>query len=143
MKRQIRIKVRGKWHTVEVEEPQRYPFQVTVDGEVMEVEVEVGPQQRDPASPSSRPQPAEPTGPVGLTAITQEDQKIIRSPMPGRIVSISVNVWDQVTPVTELCVLETMKMEQSVRFSQQGIIRAVFVHPGQSVSVGEPLIQLE
>ena len=77
MKRQIRVKVRGKWHTVEVEEPQRYPFQVTVDGEVIEVEVEVGQQQWDPASTSSKPPPEESTGPVGLTAITQEDQKII------------------------------------------------------------------
>ena len=34
-------------------------------------------------------------------------------------------------------------MEQSIRLSQQGIIRAVFIQPGQSVSVGEPLIQLE
>ena len=143
MKRQIRVKVRGKWHTVEVEEPQRYPFQVTVDGEVMDVEVEVGQQQWDPASTSSKPPAAEPAGPVGLNAITQEDQKIIRSPMPGRIVSISVDVWDQVTSGTELCVLETMKMEQSIRLSQQGVIRAVFIHPGQNVSVGEPLIQLE
>jgi len=36
-----------------------------------------------------------------------------------------------------------MKIEQSVRISQRGIIRAVFVQPGQNVYVGEPLIQLE
>lgn len=141
MKRQIRIKVRGKWHTVEVEEPQRYPFRVTVDGEVVEVEVE----RTDTASgPSTaRPKPTEAAGPVGLSAITQEDQKVIRSPMPGRIVSVSVKVWDQLSAGTELCILETMKMEQSVRVSSQGVVRAVFIRPGQNVSVGEPLIQLE
>ncbi|MDO8750345.1 MAG: biotin/lipoyl-containing protein [Dehalococcoidia bacterium] len=141
MKREIRVKVRGKWHTVEVDEPQRYPFHVTVDGEVMEVEVER--QTGASTPPEDRPKPAGPAGPVGLSAITQQDQKIVRSPMPGRIVSVSLKVWDEVAPGAEICILETMKMEQSVRFSQKGTVRAVFIRPGQNVSVGEPLIQLD
>ncbi len=142
MKREIRVKVRGKWHTVEVDEPQRYPFRVTVDGEVMEVEVES--QAGAAASPEDRPKPTAPVvGPVGLSAITQQDQKIIRSPMPGRIVSVSVKVWDVVAPGTEICIMETMKMEQSVRFSHEGTVRAVFILEGHNVSVGEPLVQLD
>lgn len=141
MKREIRVKVRGKWHTVEVDEPNRYPFRVTVDGEVMEVEVE---RPTGAAAPSeSKPRPSSSAGPVGLSAITQQDQKVIRSPMPGRIVAISVKVWDELAPGTEICILETMKMEQSVRVSQQGTVRAVFIRQGQNVSVGEPLIQLD
>ena len=139
MTRQIRVKVRGKWHTVEVEEPQRHPFQVTVDGETLEVEVEPG----DASSISGRPTAAEAAGPVGLAAITGEDNRIIRSPMPGRIVAVSVKVWDLVTPGMEVCILETMKMEQSVRVSHRGTIRAVFIQPGLNVSLGDPLIQLE
>lgn len=141
MKREIRVKVRGKWHTVEVDEPLRYPFQVTVDGEVMEVEVE---RQMGASAPQEdRPKPAGPVGSVGLSAITQQDQKIVRSPMPGRIVSVSVKVWDEVAPGTEICILETMKMEQSIRFSQKGTVRAVFVRQGHNVSMGEPLVQLD
>lgn len=138
MTRQIRVKVRGKWHTVEVEEPLRHPFQVTVDGETLEVEVEQG----DPSSISGRRTAAEAARPVGLAAITGEDRKVIRSPMPGRIVAVSVKVWDTVIPGTEICTLETMKMEQSVRVSQRGTIRAVFIQPGENVSMGDPLIQL-
>ena len=160
MKRQFRIKVKGSWHTVEVDESQRNPFQVTVDGEAMEVEVEMGTEAEPKPEPELQPKVSasnanqsavtepmpsvvEPPGSEGMTAITQEDQKLIRSPMPGRIVSVSVNVWDEVTRGTEICVLETMKMEQSIQALQQGIIRAVFITPGQNVSVGEPLIQLE
>ncbi len=139
MTRQIRVKVQGKWHTVEVEELQRQPFQVTVDGETMEVEVEPG----DISPSSGRLTAAEAAGPVGLSAITGEDRKVIHSPMPGRIVVVSVKVWDEVTPGTEVCILETMKMEQSVRVSQRGTIRAVFIQPGQNVALGDPLIQLE
>lgn len=141
MKRVIRVKVRGKWHTVEVEDPQQYPFRLNVDGEVVEVEVERPEAASDPSA--SGPKPAELAGPVGLSAITQEDPKIIRSPMPGRIVSVSLKVWDEVAQGTEICTLETMKMEQSVRVSQRGVVRAVFISPDQNVSVGEPLIQLE
>ena len=143
MKRQIRVKVRGKWHTVEVEDQQQYPFQVTVDGEAMEVEVEVEAEPGALSPTERRPAEVPSAGPVGLSAITQEDKKLIRSPMPGRIVTVSVKVWDEVTPGTEVCILETMKMEQSVHVPQRGIIRAVFVQAGQSVSVGDPLIQLE
>ena len=143
MKRQINVKVRGKWHTVEVDEPQGYPFEVTIDGEVLEVEVEVDVTPGVAPSVAPRPTPAETAGPVGLSAMTQEDEKLIRSPMPGHIVAVSVAVWSEVAPGTEVCVLETMKMEQSIHVSQSGIVRAVFIHPGQNVTAGAPLIQLE
>ena len=139
VKRQIRVKVKGTWHTVEVEEPQKYPLQVVVDGEAMSVEVESG----SIASPASRrPSTRESPGSPGLAAITQEDRKIIRSPMPGRIVSVTANVWDELEAGAEVCILETMKMEQSVKLANDGTVRAVFVQPGQSVVAGTPLIQL-
>ena len=139
VKRQIRVKIKGTWHTVEVEEPQRYPLQVVVDGEAMSVEVESG-SIASPATkrPSAREAPASP----GLAAITQEDRKIIRSPMPGRIVSVTANVWDELEAGAEVCILETMKMEQSVKLAHDGTVRAVFVQPGQSVVAGTPLMQL-
>ena len=139
VKRQIRVKVKGTWHTVEVEEPQKYPLQVVVDGEAMSVEVESG----SIASPASkRPSARESPGSPGLAAITQEDRKIIRSPMPGRIVSVTANVWDELEAGAEVCILETMKMEQSVKLANDGTVRAVFVQPGQSVVAGTPLMQL-
>ncbi len=140
MKRQIRVKIRGNWHTVEVEDPQRYPFQVTVDGETLDVEIDSGSVTTTPDA--SRPHLTESAGPPGISAITGQDKKIIRSPMPGRIVSLSVKVWDEVESGTEVCVLEAMKMEQSVRLSQSGTIRAVFVHPDETVAAGTPLIQI-
>ena len=139
VKRQIRVKIKGTWHTVEVEEPQRYPFQVVVDGEAMSVEVESGSVASSVGKrPSAREAPASP----GLSAITQEDRKIIRSPMPGRIVSVTANVWDELEAGAEVCILETMKMEQSVKLAHDGTVRAVFVQPGQSVVAGTPLMQL-
>jgi biotin carboxyl carrier protein len=52
-------------------------------------------------------------------------------------------VWDKVTPGIEVCVLESMKMEQSIHMSQTGVVRAVFVQAGDHVAISDPLIQLE
>lgn len=142
VKRQIRVKVKDAWHTVEVEDPPHYPFQIVVDGETIQVEVEA-----EGAPVTARPARSTPTPgvgeSVGLRGITQEDEKIIRSPMPGRIVSVSVKVWDPVEPGKEICILETMKMEQSILLSRKGTVRAVFIRPGQNVAAGDPLVQLE
>ena len=143
--RRIRVRVRGNWHTVEVPEPLQYPLQVVVDGEALEVEVE--PEGEGPAPPpetqASGAPSAKPPAPIGLRGITEGDSKLVRCPMPGRIVAVSVKVWDELKPGAEICVLETMKMEQSVQASREGVVRAVFVEPGGSIAAGEPLIQLE
>ncbi|MBI4199842.1 MAG: biotin attachment protein [Chloroflexi bacterium] len=141
VKRRFRVRVKGDWHTVEVEDPQRYPFQITVDGEPLAVEVYA--EEADLAAEEAPPEAPQVGEPVGLRGISQEGDKLIRCPMPGRIVAVSVKVWDEVKPGTELCILETMKMEQSIRAAHTGIVRAVFVHSGKNIAVGDPLIQLE
>ena len=141
VKRQIRIKVKGTWHTVELEEPQKYPFQMVVDGETMAIEVQSGQIDHSPQNENSNLLKQDNATP-GMSAITQEDQKIIRSPMPGRIVSITAVVWDKLEAGAEVCVLETMKMEQSIKISNGGTVRAIFVESGQNVTAGTPLVQL-
>ena len=141
VKRQIRIKVKGTWHTVELEEPQKYPFQMVVDGETMAIEVQSGQIDHSPQNENSNLLKQDNATP-GMPAITQEDQKIIRSPMPGRIVSITAEVWDKLEAGAEVCVLETMKMEQSIKISNGGTVRAIFVESGQNVTAGTPLVQL-
>ena len=141
VRREIKIKVRGTWHTVGLEDPQRYPFEVTVDGEPMDVEVDTGPKQASLIPPE--PPGVESPRSAGFATMGQNDQKIIRSPIPGRIVSVSVGVWDDIASGEELCILETMKMEQSITVSNTGIVRAVFIQGGQNIATGDPMIQLE
>ena len=63
--------------------------------------------------------------------------------MPGRVISIMVRPGDQVAAGDELCVVEAMKMEQSIRTGQDGVIKAVHVQPMDSVSANDPLVELE
>ena len=63
--------------------------------------------------------------------------------MPGRVISILVRPGDQVSVGDELCVVEAMKMEQSIRAPRDGVIKTIHVQPMDTVSADDPLIELE
>ncbi len=63
--------------------------------------------------------------------------------MPGRVMSITVRPGQRVSAGEEVCVVEAMKMEQSIRASRAGVIKAIHVQPLDSVSADDPLIELE
>ena len=62
--------------------------------------------------------------------------------MPGLILSVAVKVGDQVVTGDEVCVLEAMKMQQSLRADWSGVVSAVHVKPGQQVLDGDPIVDL-
>ena len=63
--------------------------------------------------------------------------------MPGRVLAVMVRPGDQVSAGDEVCVVEAMKMEQSIRANRDGVVRTVHVQPMDSVSANDPLIELE
>ena len=63
--------------------------------------------------------------------------------MPGRVISILVRPGEQVSAGDEVCVVEAMKMEQSIRANQDGVIKTIHVQPMDSVGTDDPLIELE
>ena len=73
-----------------------------------------------------------PSGPAPLVA-----------PMPGMIVRIAVEVGDTVEPGQGLVVMEAMKMENELRATSTGIVKAVLAVPGTAVDKGAVLLELE
>ena len=63
--------------------------------------------------------------------------------MPGRVISIMVRPGEQVSAGQEVCVVEAMKMEQSIRVAGSGVIKTIHVQPMDSVSANDPLMELE
>ena len=139
--RTVRVKVGERWYTVEVDNISTSPLRVTVEGETFEVEVEGLP----PANPAAATSPRTPRqGPVQVNPPTPRvSDKVIRSPMPGRVVAVNVRPGDTVSPGQEVCVVEAMKMEQSISTSQGGVVKAVHVQPLQQVGADDPLVELE
>ena len=67
----------------------------------------------------------------------------IVAPMPGMIVRISAQVGDQVQPGQGLVVMEAMKMENELRATTAGTVRAILAQPGTAVEKGAVLLELE
>jgi biotin carboxyl carrier protein len=65
----------------------------------------------------------------------------LKAPMPGLILDIPVNEGDAVQKGDILVVLEAMKMENSIRSSQAGVIRKILVTSGQGVEKNQVMIQ--
>ncbi len=58
------------------------------------------------------------------------------SPMPGQVLRILVAQGQQVKPGDGLIVLEAMKMEQTIKATIQGVVRAVLVKPDAGCGSG-------
>ena len=140
--RSVRVKVGERWYTVQVDNLSTSPISVSVEGETFYVDVEGLPQSKQtPRSadhqPTSRTAP-----PTGASHTPGVSDKVIRSPMPGRILAVTVRPGDSVSPGQEVCVVEAMKMEQSIRALQEGTVKKVHVQPLQQVGTNDPLVEL-
>ena len=141
----LRFKVGGNWYTVEVGELTHSPVQVTVEGETFLVEVEGLPGPPPVRPRRGRTQSAEINAPPlpqrGSAGSTPDN--IIVSPLSGRVISILVRPRDHITAGQELCVVEAMKMEQSIRATRDGVIKEILVQPMDSVRTNDHLMELE
>jgi len=144
-KRPIRVRVGDHWYTVEVGDLTRSPVPVTVDGETFDVDIDLAaapspPRRGRPAGGLTVPDAPTAT-PAGSGAPVDDD--ILRSPMPGRVMSVMVRPGDAVSAGDEVCVVEAMKMEQSILAHRDGVVKTVFVQPLDSVNTNDPLVELE
>ena len=136
--RHLRIRVNGEWHSVEVGDTYQSPVEVVVDGETYQVEIG-GPSDAPVVPQRQRPKVEQ----AGLRGITQGDERVIRCPLPGKVVSVSAVKGQQMEAGDEICLLESMKMEQSVRMARGGLVKNVKIKADQSVNAGTPLIELQ
>ncbi len=67
----------------------------------------------------------------------------IKAPMPGLVLDIEVSPGDEVVQGDALLVMEAMKMENVIKSSGEGKVKAVFVEKGKAVDKGEVLIEME
>ena len=77
-----------------------------------------------------------------LAALAAGDGEI-RSPMPGKVVSVGAGVGDQVNNGQVLLVLEAMKMEHALVAPFDGVVEALSVSTGDQVAEGIPLARLK
>ncbi|XP_060681830.1 propionyl-CoA carboxylase alpha chain, mitochondrial isoform X1 [Hemiscyllium ocellatum] len=74
---------------------------------------------------------------------TDDTSNILISPMPGSVVTIGVAPGDRVTEGQEVCVIEAMKMQNSLAAAKSGKVMKVHCNPGDTVGEGDILIEFE
>ena len=141
----LRVKVNDRWYTVEAVDVDSEPAVVLVDGERVEVSLSQPLVQADapPAAAALPAQPATPTPAPAPAAAPSAGGRAFTSPMPGIVLSVAVGVGDQVTTGDDVCVLEAMKMQQTLKADWSGVVSAVHVIAGQQVQDGDAIVELE
>jgi propionyl-CoA carboxylase alpha chain len=69
--------------------------------------------------------------------------KFLLSPMPGLLVRLLVAEGDEVKAGEEVAVVEAMKMENSLRATDDGVVAKVLAQEGDSLAVDQPIVEFE
>jgi propionyl-CoA carboxylase alpha chain len=70
-----------------------------------------------------------------------DTSKMIISPMPGLVVSMDVELGQQVREGEIVCVIEAMKMQNIIRAERDGVVKTVSAKSGDSVAADEVLVE--
>jgi biotin carboxyl carrier protein len=68
---------------------------------------------------------------------------VIKSPLPGIIISIFVKAGDEVKKNQKLFSLEAMKMENEIKAERDGKVASISVSPGQTVLQEEIIMEMD
>jgi glutaconyl-CoA/methylmalonyl-CoA decarboxylase subunit gamma len=150
-----KVKISGKTYEVELNDLHNQPIIALVNGEPVEVwlESEMGVKPyfakpelaeqiaRQPrleaVSSDAETQPGLPV------PASQASEAQVTAPIPGVIISVVVKAGDPVQPGQALCVLEAMKMKNTIRANRSGVVASVKVIPGQTVEHHQVLMEYE
>jgi biotin carboxyl carrier protein len=69
--------------------------------------------------------------------------KIISTPMPGKVVRIPVNEGDVVEKGATIIVISAMKMESEYKSPVDGIVKKIYVSEGETINGHQPLVEIE
>jgi len=78
-----------------------------------------------------------------LVAGVLAEDRALRASLSGKIISINCAVGEQVKSGQVLVVIESMKMEHSLKVKADGVVKSVYVTQGQSVQAKALLIELD
>ena len=139
-----KFKINGNDYQVDINSIEGNIANVTVNGSNYSVEMENAPAQSAPAPVQAAPAPVQAAAaPVqAAPAPAAGAGRTVNSPLPGVILSISVNIGDKVKAGQKVAVLEAMKMENDIEAEFDGTVTAINASKGDSVLEGAPIVTL-
>lgn len=89
-------------------------------------------------APAAAPVPAAPAAPKAAPGA-----KVVEAPLPGTITKVLVKVGQAVKAGECVCMMEAMKMENSITAEFAGTVKAVNIEQGAQVQSGQVLVELD
>lgn len=80
---------------------------------------------------------------MGIKNQKPQKNKDLKSPMPGLVTNILVNIGDEIKKGDNLIVLEAMKMENNLKAEQDATVKDIVVEKASSVEKNQLLIIFE
>ena len=142
--KEYKYKINGNEYAMCINEVNDTTANVTVNGEEFKVEWEK-PKEEKPIvkiQPAATKPASTPTPTVATPTVAAKGNAI-KTPLPGVIIDVKVNVGDMVKKGDTVVVLEAMKMENNINADRDGKIIAVQVTKGDTVADGAVLVVLE
>lgn len=150
--KEYKIKINGNEYAVAISNVEDNTASVSVNGTAYEVEVEgmnVPQQVKTPkivqpsVAASSQVDPHPSTARTSSPAATASASAgNIKSPLPGVVLDVMVQVGDAVKTGQRLMILEAMKMENNIDSDRDGTVREIRARKGDSVLEGDVLITI-
>ncbi len=129
----VSVKIDDQTYEVEIQDINKRPIVAVVDGERFEVQPEVELAASTASEPASVK--AKQTGPLTFSG------KALLAPLPGTVTEIFVLPGARVETGQPVCVIEAMKMKNTIRADRSGTVASVSVSPGQSVKHKQVLVE--
>ena len=140
--KEYKYKINGNEYAVAINEVCDTTAKVTVNGEEYTVEWEKPVEEKPVVKVqpvAAKPAPAPAAKPTAAAAV---DGHAIKTPLPGVIIDVKVNVGDTVAKGQTVVVLEAMKMENNINADREGTVVSINVEKGQSIAEGTDIITL-
>ncbi len=80
---------------------------------------------------------------LGISVKTSSAIQLLKAPMPGLIINVSVNAGDEVKKGDTLLILEAMKMENVIKSPRDGKIKKVNVELRKAVEKNQVMLEFE
>ncbi len=143
--KEYKYKINGEEYNVTINEVADTTAQVEVNGTSYTVEWEKPAAPKPvviakPAAPAAKPAAAPTAAPAPAAPA---NGYAIKTPLPGVIISVKVNVGDTVAKGDTVAVLEAMKMENNINSDRDGKVASIAVAAGDTVADGAVLVTLE
>ncbi len=74
---------------------------------------------------------------------TGDSQLNLHSQIPGKVIKISVSEGSEVKKADVICVLESMKMQVSVKSHKDGVVKKIKVKEGSTVAKNDIIAEIE